>query len=123
MRSERYGDAQPLRLDLEVPAGRIRVETAEVEQTEVDLAPGDGSDASREAVDRARVELKGDELRVEVQDQRTWGLSFGRRASVELRVRCPHGSSLAAKVRSADVDARGRFARATINTTSGDVEL
>ena len=123
MRSERWDTEQPIRVDVEVPAGRVRVDTGDGGEVDVELTPGDGSEGSREAVERARIEFHGDELRVEVPEQRVWGISFGRRPSVELRVRCPHGSSLAAKTRSADVEARGRFARASVSTTSGDVEL
>jgi DUF4097 and DUF4098 domain-containing protein YvlB len=123
MRSERWEAGQPIRVDLEVPAGRVRVDTVDGGEVAVELAPGDGSEGSRESVERARIEFHGDELRVEVPEQRVFGLSFGRRASIELRVRCPHGSSLATKTRSADLEARGRFRRASVSTTSGDVEL
>jgi DUF4097 and DUF4098 domain-containing protein YvlB len=123
MRRERWDAEQPVRLDLEVPAGDVRIDTSDAAEVEVELSPADGSEGSREAVERARLEFHGDELLVHVPDQRVWGISFGRRASVDVRVRCPHGSTLAVKTRSADVEARGLFARALVNTTSGDVGL
>jgi DUF4097 and DUF4098 domain-containing protein YvlB len=122
MRSERYDTPGPIRLNIEVPAGRVRVETADAAETTLDLEPGHDDDASREAVENARIEFRGDELSVVVpEQQRTFGISFGRRAAVIATVRCPHGSSVEIKTRSADVDARGRYWRAVINTTSGDV--
>jgi DUF4097 and DUF4098 domain-containing protein YvlB len=123
MRSERWDAPHPVRLDLEVPAGRVRVDTTDAPELEVELAPGDGSDGSREAVERARIDFVGDELRVQVPEQRVWGISFGRRPSVDLRIRCPERSSIVAKTRSADVEARGAYLRASVSTTSGDVEL
>jgi DUF4097 and DUF4098 domain-containing protein YvlB len=123
MRSERYDTAEPIRLELEVPSGRVRVETTDAAETTVELEPAHDDDASRELVEKARIEFRGGELSVEVPDQRTFGISFGRRGSVILRVQTPHGATAVIKTRSADVEARGRYARAELNSTSGDIEV
>jgi DUF4097 and DUF4098 domain-containing protein YvlB len=106
----------PIRLDLRVPAGRIEVETTETGTTEVLL------DAPDELLERAVVDLQGDELRVHVPERTGLFLSFGR-DDVVLRVRCPEGSSLQARSASADVEVRGRIQDAFVNSASGDVSV
>jgi DUF4097 and DUF4098 domain-containing protein YvlB len=123
MRSERYETAEPIRLSLEVPAGRVRIETADTSETTVELDVEHDDDASRELVEKARIDFRDGELSVEVPDQRTSGISFGRRGSVALRVRTPYGATAAVKTRSADVEARGRYARIEVGSTSGDIEV
>jgi DUF4097 and DUF4098 domain-containing protein YvlB len=123
MRSERSDTPEPIRLNLEVPSGRIRVETTDAPETTVDLEPAHDDDASRELVEKARIEFHGGELSVEVPEQRSFGISFGRRGSVILRVRTPHGATASIKTRSADIEARGRYARIEATSASGDIEV
>ena len=94
MRSERWDTQEPIRLSLEVPSGDVRVETGDEPETTVDLEPAHDDDASVEAVEKARIELRGGELSVIVPEQRTFGISFGRRGAVILRVRTPHGATV-----------------------------
>src|SRR5437868_9819765 len=123
MRSERWDTQEPIRLSLEVPSGDVRVETGDEPETTVVLEPAHDDDASVEAVEKARIEFRGGELSVIVPEQRTFGISFGRRGAVILRVRTPHGATASIKTKSADVVARGRYARAEVNSTSGDIEI
>jgi DUF4097 and DUF4098 domain-containing protein YvlB len=123
MRSERYDTAEPVRLKLEVPSGRVRVETNDAPETTIELEPAHDDEASRELVEKARIEFRGGELSVEVPELRSFGLSFGRRGSVILRIQTPHGATAAIKTRSADIEARGRYARVDVNSTSGDIEV
>ena len=48
----------PLDLDIRVQAGRVEIETAETDETTVELEPLDGGDAARAAVESARHELR-----------------------------------------------------------------
>jgi DUF4097 and DUF4098 domain-containing protein YvlB len=123
MRSDRYDTAEPIRLELEVPVGDVRVETSDEPETTVELAPAHDDDSSREVVERARIEFRGGELIVVVPEQRTFGISFGRRGAANLRVRTPHGATASIKTKSADISARGRYARADVSSTSGDIEV
>ena len=123
MRSERWDTQEPIRLSLEVPSGDVRVETGDEPETTVVLEPAHDDDASVEAVEKARIEFRGGELSVIVPEQRTFGISFGRRGAVILRVRTPHGATASIKTKSADVVARGRYARAEVNSASGDIEI
>jgi len=116
----------PVELDLAVPAGKIVLEAAETATTEVELEPLGGSDATRELIERSKVELRprgaGHELVVDVPSERTFGIRLGRAPQVQLRVRCPQGGKVKARTSSADVDARGRFGPANVETVSGEIE-
>lgn len=105
----------PLRLALRIPAGGIEIEAEETEQAVVVLR-GDA-----DVLDTAIVELRGDELRVEIPERR--GLLGFRQPEVRLELRCPPGSSAAVRTRSADLRARGRLGRVEVATASGDVDL
>jgi len=73
MRSETFQTPGPVRLNLELPAGSIEVETAETQETHVDLEAISYFQQVREMVDDARIETMrladGHEVIVEV---RTW---------------------------------------------------
>jgi hypothetical protein len=118
MRRETFAARGPLRLDLSVPAGAIEVEAvtradAEAEAV-VELEPLRNGER---AVEEARVELRGDELRVDVQDP------GGSSAEVRLVVRAPEGSTLLARAGSADVRTRGRLGDTELKLASGDAAL
>ena len=124
MRHERFDTPGKLRLDLSVPAGEIDVRAEDGAETTVDLEPLRSNDASREAVESARIELRerGDaqELVVDVRGTRGLGI-FSRGAEVRLVVRCPAGAELEAEGGSADVQAAGRYSSVSVQTGSGDV--
>jgi DUF4097 and DUF4098 domain-containing protein YvlB len=127
MRHERFDTPGTLRLDLSVPAGEIDVQTSDGAETTVDLEPLRGNDASREAVESARIQLRdrgseGHELVVDVQGSRGLGI-FSRGAEVRLLVRCPVGAHLRAQGGSADIRAAGRYGSVEVKTGSGDVEV
>src|SRR5688500_18319747 len=109
------------------PAGDVRVETAETAETTIELVPLNDSDATREAIDRARVEARGDEILVEVES-RGWSISIGewavgRSPRVSVRITCPLGSDLECDTASADVNAAGTLGTVRTRTASGDVSL
>jgi hypothetical protein len=127
MRHERFDTPGTLRLGLSVPAGEIEVRTQDGAETTVDLEPLRSNDASREAVESARIQLRDrgsdeHELVVEVPGSRGLGI-FSRGAEVRLDVRCPAGAHLGAQGGSVDVRADGRYGSADVRTGSGDVEL
>jgi hypothetical protein len=123
MRSETYTTPGPVRLDLEVPIGRIEIETVEGEETHVELeAVGDRS--VREFEENARIESfkrgQRDEVVVEVPMRTGFWISF-ERPDLRLRVTCPPGAELDIRTKSADVEARGQYSSADVKTASGDV--
>ena len=126
MRHERFDTPGKVRLDLSVSAGEIDVHAEGSGETTVDLDPLRSNDASREAVESARILLRdrGDahELLVDVPGSRGLNL-FSRGPEVRLVVHCPAGTELQAEGGSADVQAAGRYASVQIQTGSGDVTV
>ena len=123
MRSETYKTPGPLRLDLELPIGRIEIETVPGDETHVELeAHGDRS--VRELEENARIEFvkrgQRDEVVVEVSMRRGFWISFDR-PDLRLRITCPPGAELDIRSKSADVKARGTYGAVEVKTASGEV--
>jgi DUF4097 and DUF4098 domain-containing protein YvlB len=115
------------RLTVKNPAGEVRVETSDTSETTVELVALNDAEATHEAIGRARVEARGDEIVVEVES-RGWSFSIGdwavgRNARVGVRIVCPHGSDLECDTASANVKATGALGVARVRTASGNVSL
>ena len=108
------------RLMVAVPAGRIDVETQPGAEAFVRMSPIGGDAESREAIERAHIELHGNELVVEVKDKR---LRFGSQPEIHVEVRCPDETSTRLHTASGDIRGRGRFGDTKTHVASGDVEL
>jgi DUF4097 and DUF4098 domain-containing protein YvlB len=119
MRTETFQTPGPVRLDIRLGSGEIRLEASETAETTVRLEPLRDNDASNEAIQDARVEQRGDEILVDVRGSRR----FGRGADVLIEIACPEDSSVQAKSGSADVEGRGRFGSVEVETGSGDVQF
>ena len=114
------------RLKVRNPAGDVQVETADVAETTVELVPLNDSDATRQAIEKANVGARGDEVFVELEG-RSWSISIGSwgvgSAKVSVRIMCPHGSDLACDTASADVRVDGTLGEVRFRTASGDLRL
>lgn len=111
---------QPIRLRVQLPAGLAEVTAMETDTTTVELHPQDeGDQAARQLVESSKVELRGDELTVEVPR----GHRLRRTPGLDLRITLPAGSEVRGKVASADFRSRGRLARLDVDSASGDVEV
>ncbi len=122
----------PLALRLRVPAGDVSIETRDGAETTVDVEARRADDGTHAAVAETRIELRerggvgGHELEVDVPPRSGsggLGFLFGRSAEVRVRIVCPHGVQLDVRTKSADTEARGRFADVEIETVSGDVDV
>jgi DUF4097 and DUF4098 domain-containing protein YvlB len=108
-------------------AGVISVEASETDRTTVELKALRDDDATREAIERATVELNGSEVLVEIgTGGKGFGvgpawISFGRTPQVGIRIRCPEGADLDCTSASADVAGTGRLGKVEVKTASGDV--
>ena len=113
--------AGPIDAELHLAAGDIAVEAAAGSPVDVELVAHD--EESQRLVDAAKVELANGRLVVDVPQRKGgFGLAFVfGRSGISCRVRCPEGSSIAARTKSADVTTRGTLASITIATASGDV--
>lgn len=118
----------PVALDLRIPSGEIEIDPTLDGRVEIELIAGD--DESLRLVEASRVELRERDGRYEIlvdvpsKTGRGFGfsVSFGRQG-ITCRVRCPEGSALEARTRSADVEASGRLGDVSVQTASGDVHL
>ena len=124
MRTETFQTPGETRLDIRLGAGEVRIETAEVQETTVVLEPLRDNDASKAAVENARLELRdrgdGHEVVIDVRDR---GRGIFRNAEVLVAVTSPEGASVESKSGSADVEGHGRFGSVEVETGSGDVEF
>jgi hypothetical protein len=105
MRSETYSTPGPLRLNLEIPAGEIEIETGNTDETHVELEAVANNDAIRDLVENSRIELvrRGDGHEVIVEAKARHGIfisisqgpdiRFGG-PDVRLRITCPPGADL-----------------------------
>jgi hypothetical protein len=133
MRSETFSTPGPVRLNLEIPSGEIELETAQTDETRVELEAISNDDAVRDLVDNARIELirrgEGHEVVVETKSKRGLSISiagadirFGG-AQLRLRITCPPGAALDVRTKSADLRARGDYGAVEVRTASGDVQV
>ncbi len=125
MRTATHETPGPLRLRLEVPVGRIEVETVSGTTTHVELEAL--TEDMEELVENARIDLRdrsdGHELVVEVQSRFGFFISFTRSQEIRLRITCPPGADLDVMTKSADLRARGEFGEVSMKTASGDVSV
>lgn len=114
------------RLKVRNASGDVRVQTEDVAETTVELVPLNDSDATREAIEKASVGARGDEVFVELEG-RSWSISIGNwgigSPKVSVRITCPEGSTLECDTASADIKASGTLGETRIRTASGDLVL
>jgi DUF4097 and DUF4098 domain-containing protein YvlB len=112
----------PVLLELRLPQGDIDVETADTQETVVQLTglPDD------ELAEIARIDMRERggtyEVRVEVEDRQGFSRLW-KSQDLRLEVRAPHVSELRARGGSADLRGRGRFGPVAVDTGSGDIEV
>jgi len=125
MPSHTFDTPGAVRLNLAIPAGRIEIETAAVQETQVELEAL--TDAARELLGDTRIDSRerpgGHEVIVEVPQRTSFFLGLGRGAQFRLRVSCPDGADLEVRTKSADVQARGRYGSVDMKTASGDLSV
>jgi DUF4097 and DUF4098 domain-containing protein YvlB len=117
----------PVQLDVRLPSGAVDVDATLEGRVEIELLASD--EESQRLVDAARIDLREAGGRSEVLIDvplRMGGFSlstlFGRQG-VGCRVRCPSGSSLKARTKSAEISAGPELGSVDVATASGDVEL
>jgi hypothetical protein len=112
-----------VRLDLELPAGRVEIDAMGGETTQVELEALNPE--AEELIENARVEANdrgdGHEIRVLVSQRSGWFISIGRGPQIRLHVNCPRNASVDVRTKSADVVARGELRDLDVKTASGDV--
>jgi hypothetical protein len=112
---------EPVTLCLRIAGGDAEIVAEDRRNATVEVRPADGSDASRDAAARTRVELRDGALLVEVPEWTGW--LFRRGPRVRVSVHLPQDGDLAVKVASADVRATGRYRTASLASASGDASV
>ena len=117
------------RLRVKNAAGLISVDPSETGRTTVELEPLRDDDATREAIERATVEMNGNEISIEIGvGGKGFGvgpawITFGRTPQVGIRIRCPEDTDLDCATASADVMTSGRLGNVELKTASGDITV
>src|ERR1044072_8342658 len=115
------------RLKVRNPSGDVEIQTADVAETTVELLALNDTDPTRQAIERASLSARGDEVLVELEGGRGWSISIGSwgigSARVGVRITCPHGSDLECDTASADVRVSGTLGDARVRTASGDLRV
>ena len=133
MRTETFPTPRQLSVEVKLPRGDVRVETADVTETTVTLE-GSGERAQSQ-IEKAEIRLDDrgdhDELLVDADiDDFQWSskrvrisFSLDRHDAIRIIIVAPHGTSLKATTGSADIRADGRFGEVQTKTGSGDVSV
>ena len=115
-----FARAKPLSIKISLPSGSVDVVAEERDNVNVSVTPLGSSRQDRDAAEATSVFLNGDELTIEPPK----GNSY-LRSSVQLKieVQTPIDSDIRVSVASATVKCTGRYGNATVNSTSGDLEI
>ena len=119
--------AGPVELEIRLASGDITIDPSLDGRVEVELTAHD--DESQRLVDEATIELReshgGPQVVIDVPHKRGLKFEFSGmfgRQGITCRVRCPQGSSVSAKTKSADLRALGVLGGLHVQTASGDIE-
>jgi hypothetical protein len=119
--------AGPAELEIRLASGDITIDPTLDGRVEVELTAED--DESQRLIDEATIDLRESHGRpqvvVDVPHKRGFNLGIGSifgRQGITCRVRCPEGSGVSAKTKSADFKAHGVLGGLHLQTASGDVE-
>ena len=112
-----------VRLRVTIGAGRVQVETAETEHTEVELVAMNRAAEEAIGLMTVRADQRGDRWEVVVEEQKRGGFLSGlfNNAEIGVRVRCPRLTEVETTTGSADVEVHGVAGAIQAKTGSGDL--
>jgi DUF4097 and DUF4098 domain-containing protein YvlB len=117
MSEQHFATPGPVRLEVKVAAGEVRVATEDCVESVVTL------EGSQKLLDATSVELLGDRLVIEERRKNALGL-FGRLdGSLRVRARVPHGSRVEIVTASGDAILDGNLAGLDVKSASGGVRV
>jgi DUF4097 and DUF4098 domain-containing protein YvlB len=121
MRTETFATPGDVELNLEIPKGDVEIEALETTETTVELeARGrDADEFERDVRIEARPRGNGHEVIVDASSRR--GLLGFREGEYRVRIQAPRGSTVRARLASADISGRGTFGAVEVDAASGDV--
>ena len=116
-----FDRATPVTVALRMQRGVADVTAEDRPGIQVDLSPLDDNDPSRDSAGNFKVTLEGDTLLIQEPDGFGWPLR--RSPKIHAVVRVPAGSSLAAKLASGDLRAKGDYGIVQTDLSSGDTYI
>jgi DUF4097 and DUF4098 domain-containing protein YvlB len=113
LRTETFDTPAPITVRVNQAAGTLHVRAEPTATTTVELRRERGSE---QVLERTRVELRGDELVIDVPNR------LFRNAHLAITVVAPEGSSLIAELAATDLISSGTLRTLDVTTASGDVQ-
>ena len=113
LRTETFDTPAPITVRVDQAAGTLDVRAEPTATTTVELRRERGSE---QVLERTRVELRGDELVIDVPNR------LFRNAHLAISVVVPEGSGVIAELAATDLICRGTLGTLRTTTASGDVQ-
>lgn len=111
---------EPITTVVRIPGGVLEITAEERATALVDVRPADDRPASYEAVERTKVEMRGDTLTVAAPEG---GWLSRRGGALLVTIRVPQDGRLVVKFASTRVDCHGRFAALDADGASGGLSI
>jgi hypothetical protein len=124
MAEHRFDTPEPVELDVQIPAGDIRVETIDGDESFVTVT------GSERLVEQTRVSLDGNRLTIDHKGKKPFGItisigefSFGNERGLQIEAKVPHHSRASLTAASADMKLRGRYRSLQTKSAAGDLAV
>lgn len=117
MTEQQFHTPGPVRLEVKVPAGSIRLETVDGDQSTVAL------DGPAKLIEAMSVEMNGDRLLIEQRHKLSVAGLRQWRESISLHAQVPHHSRVELVTAAADAKLQGTFDGLKVQSASGDVSV
>jgi DUF4097 and DUF4098 domain-containing protein YvlB len=124
MAEHRFTTPEPVELDVQIPAGDIRVETVDGDESYVNVT------GSERLVEQTQVTLEGNRLTIAHRSKKPFGItisigdfSFGSDRGLQITAKVPHRSEVSLSTAAADMKLRGRYRALEVKSASGDLTV
>jgi hypothetical protein len=118
-RTETFATPAPVRLDIQIPKGRIEVAAEETAETRIELVAINGDPSAREWIAEAEVTQQGDTIIVRGRRNSVGWLGLG--GSIAARVTAPLGSAAALTNGAGRISTTGRLADVKARSGAGAI--
>jgi DUF4097 and DUF4098 domain-containing protein YvlB len=120
-RHEAFKTPSPVRLKVEIPAGRVTVVAETTGETRITLIAVNGNSTARRWIAEAEITQSGDDIVVRIPKSvtRLWG----SRAAVDAEIRVPLESAANIATGSGAIESFGRLGTVRANSGSGAIRL
>jgi DUF4097 and DUF4098 domain-containing protein YvlB len=123
MGEHHFHTPEPVELDVQIPAGDIRVETVDGEESYVSVT------GPEKLVDQTMVTFVGNKLTIGHKGKKPFGItisigdfSFGS-GGLQITAKVPHSSEAGLTTAAADMKLRGRYRSIAVKSASGDLNV